>query len=93
MKPFQTFMEQVFLDVRNELIHADEKYADDPMTISEIRVALKTIEAEFVEMEREALRMNIRIDDLYKENIQLIAMGVKFMRNITMPLKIKAEKS
>lgn len=76
-------MDTVINDVLEELRRADAKYAHDPMV--HMKVGLKTIHAEFVELEREVERFDYgtgKPDQLRKEAIQVAAMAIKFLRDI-----------
>ncbi len=73
----------IVLAVLDELNKADKKYTHDPMT--HMKVGLKTIECEFVELEREVDRFQYATghwDWMKKEAIQVAAMAFKFLRDI-----------
>lgn len=78
---------QIFRDVAEELQRADAKYQHDPMV--HMKVGLKTIHAEFVELEREVERFDYgtgKPEQLRREAVQTAAMSIKFLRDIVLPL-------
>jgi hypothetical protein len=78
---------QIFRDIAEELNRADTKYQHDPMV--HMKVGLKTIHAEFVELEREVERFDYnegKPEQLRREAIQTAAMSIKFLRDIVFPL-------
>jgi hypothetical protein len=70
----------IFYEIRNELIHADKKYAHDPMATA--KLGLATIKCELAELEREVLRPKRNEEWMRKEAIQCAAMCVKLLRDV-----------
>jgi len=71
---------KILFSLFNELERADRKYKDDPMM--EPKVAVKTIECERSELDRECQRSAPRPDAMRKEAVQVMTMGYKFVRDI-----------
>jgi hypothetical protein len=74
-------------EVRAELYRADEKHKNDPMV--HMRVGFKTLECEVKELEREVERFIYEAGNpalLHREAVQVAAMALKFLRDISFPL-------
>lgn len=84
--------DQLLAEVITELNHADRKHANDPMV--HMRVGFKTLECEVKELEREVERFAHEAGNaqlLHKEAIQVAAMALKFLRDITFPLTTRVK--
>lgn len=71
---------KIFDEITAELIHADQKYAHDPMATAELGLA--TIKCELAELEREVLRPHRNESWMRKEAVQTAAMCIKMLRDV-----------
>jgi hypothetical protein len=78
---------KIYTLMMHEISKADKKYANDRMSLEEMKASFLTIKSELTELERETVRVVKRPDLMHKEAIQVMAMAYKFIRDVTLPLQ------
>lgn len=81
-EPHETILMNIIDKMVAELNRADKKYAHDTMSPKEIEASFLTLKCEVMELEREISRKNRNVLYLQKEAIQVLAMAMKFCRDV-----------